>query len=90
MIEMHKPKIKSFTLIEVMVAVVAALTFLVIAAPLILDASDFNDSSAFTVTVNGTLQRTCVRGYTFIVGSDGRAVQILDAEGRGIPCGSAR
>lgn len=38
-----------------------------------------------TITTENITSR-CVDDFKFVVGDDGRAVQVLDANGKGVPC----
>lgn len=42
--------------------------------------------SDYTVGVNGIVETRCIGGYKFTIGDRGYARQILDANGKGIPC----
>lgn len=42
--------------------------------------------AAYQVTQAGLTETRCIDGYKFVVGDGGQARQMVDANGRGVPC----
>jgi prepilin-type N-terminal cleavage/methylation domain-containing protein len=72
-----------FTLIEVLI-IIAILGILAAIAIPVLTGKGGN----YTWGVGGVVETRCIGGYQFAVGGNGKAEQIMDHNGKGIPCGS--
>ncbi len=73
---------KRYTLIEIMVGLVFAVTLVLIALPILMGPGNSNVSFG----INGLMEARCIEGYRFIVDQDGRSRQILDEFGKGVRC----
>lgn len=71
----------AFTLIEVLIAVAIALILV-----LIIIGGSTSDFSQISTGVGGVVEIRCIGGYQFAVGVEGAPEQILNEEGKGIPC----
>lgn len=71
----------AFTLIEVLIAVAIALIL-----ALIIIGGLTSDFSQISTGVGGAVETRCIGGYQFAVGVEGAPEQILNEEGKGIPC----
>lgn len=76
-------KQKGFTLIELMVAIVFLMCFVVLIVGAGVSA---NGNSNISIGINGMMETRCVEGYKFIVDQNGNTRQILDEFGKGARC----
>jgi len=44
------------------------------------------DLNNISIGFNGVTETRCINGVQFVVGQDGRPVQIIDADGKGVAC----
>lgn len=81
-------KAKGFTLIEVMIVLAICGILLAIIVPAIFGHSggDPNGVGSMSYGVNGLTETRCIRGYEFVVGANGSAQQVLNAQGGGVQC----
>jgi prepilin-type N-terminal cleavage/methylation domain-containing protein len=77
-------KQRGFTLIELMIAVVIGITFIMFVAGVVNGTS--GGANPISWGINGLTESRCIEGYKFIVGQEGQARQILDEFGKGVRC----
>lgn len=76
-----------FTLIELMVVV--AILFILgsfIYTGVTRHSTGAGSQSEYSVGITGVSSTLCIKGYSFVQGSSGSVTQILDSNGKGIPC----
>ena len=75
---------RGFTIIEflILLAVIGILAIIIIGSLAGTAAQGNNLSFGF----NGITETRCINGYTFVVGRDGNARQVLDEFGKGARC----
>ena len=39
-----------------------------------------------SIGIGGIVETRCIEGFKFVIGQDGRMIQILDSFGKGVPC----
>lgn len=69
------------TLVEIMIGAAMAL----ILVSLIYRGASA-DLSSISIGFNGVTETRCINGVQFVVGQDGRPVQIIDVDGKGVAC----
>lgn len=74
---------KGFTLIELIVVFIIVSSFSLVIFGLV-SASSGNNNISFGV--NGFTETRCINGYTFVIGQDGTARQIMNEFGHGAKC----
>ena len=72
---------KNFTLIEMMI--IAVFGLILFSAILAFSGADPKE---FSFGINGITETRCINGVQFIVGQDGRPVQVIGADGKGVAC----
>lgn len=76
-------KQRGFTLLELMIAIVFLLCFVMLIVGAGVGA---NGSGNISWGINGMTESRCIEGYKFVVGEHGQARQILDEFGKGVRC----
>lgn len=76
-------KQKGFTLLELMIAIVFLMCFVMI---IVGAGVATNGNSNISIGINGMMETRCVEGYKFVIDQDGRTRQILDEFGKGVRC----
>lgn len=74
---------KGFTLIELMIVIAIIGILVAIFFPVV--AGD--NSSNYTVGINGVVEMRCINGYQFTIDQTGGARQVIDSFGKGLECG---
>lgn len=74
---------KAFTLIELMIIIAIIGIMAAIGVPAI---RSFTSGGGIQVGLTGVTETRCQDGFKFIVGSNGYVQQVVDQNGRGIPC----
>ena len=75
-------KQRGFTLIELMVAIVIFVIFVMV---IVGAGTSMSGNSNITVGINGMMETRCIEGYKFIITQDSTR-QILDELGKGVRC----
>lgn len=75
-------KQRGFTLIELMVAIVIFVIFVMV---IVGAGTSMSGNSNITVGINGMMETRCIEGYKFIITQDSTR-QILDEFGKGVRC----
>ena len=78
-------KMKGFTLIEVIVVCVIIALISAIAIPIVMSGK-MPTTGKVSYGINGMTETRCIEGFKFIVGSSGSTQQLLDQNGKGVPC----
>lgn len=71
-----------FTLVELMIVMIIVTLFAMILG----GASVMPPGTSLSFGANGAVETRCINGYSFVVGSDGGARQIVDSDGNGVHC----
>lgn len=74
---------RGFTLIELMICVFIVLIVIAIATR---GVAGLESNSQYTWGLNGMSETRCVSGYSFVISERGYTTQILDKDGKGVPC----
>jgi competence protein ComGC len=74
------------TLVELFIGIAIASLCLALLVPIIFGTPNSNAGASLTFGVNGLVEERCVSGYKFVIGGKGYAQQVLDKDGKGIPC----
>lgn len=75
---------RGFTSIEIMIVIAIIGILVSIIAPFV--SGDKGQGGKVSWGYNGATEERCISGYKFIVGPDGRTVQMLGENGAGIKC----
>lgn len=79
---------QGFTLVEFLVLL--ALVGIVATAVIGVLAGTQTKGNNLSFGFNGITETRCINGYTFVVGADGNARQVLDEFGKGARCNQER
>lgn len=74
---------RGFTLIEVLVVIVMIGIVCITVANIAMGVAV---GSSVSWGVNGVTEMRCIDGYKFVLGEKGNITQMLDNEGKGMPC----
>jgi Tfp pilus assembly protein FimT len=76
------------TLIELIICVMFITVLGLIIAGAV--SGNFGTQTELSYGVNGAMETRCAGGYKVVVGQTGHPIQLLDAQGHGVPCSQSK